>query len=93
MAFRRLDYKLNQLNEELEYKCYPEGTTYIIKECRCYTPEERDRLPYEMLLASSESSGLFQIEHIHFSSWKEYREMRKQVGNQDVFGRLEVKVV
>ena len=91
-AFKRLKHKLNIINTELEYKCYPEGTAYIVKNCRCYTPEERDRLPYEMLLASSKSSGLFKTEHIHFCGWKEYEAMRKQVGKQDVFGRLEVKV-
>jgi len=91
-AFRRLDYRLNKLNEELERKCYPQGIVYIVKSCS-YSPKKRDRLAYEELVTLAKlGDATIRTEHFHFSGWEEYRKTRKIVGNKDVFGKLWVKI-
>jgi hypothetical protein len=90
-AFRRLEHKLKQLDEELKHKCYPEGTAWIVTNTTYYTPQARDEFPYEMLRTLADMYAIH-TNHIHFKGWDEYRAMRKTVGDQDVFGHVEVKV-
>jgi len=91
IAFGQLDHRLNELNIKLENRCYPQGIVYIIERLTFHTSEERDRLPYEELVTQTEL-GFIGTKHLHFSGWKEYREIRKCVGKQDVFGKLLVKI-
>lgn len=90
-AFRRLENKLNKLNDELENKCYPQGIVYIVKKLIFHSPEERDRLTYEELVTLAELDRV-KTKHLHFSGWEEYRKTRKCVGDKDVFGKLCVKI-
>lgn len=92
MAFRRLENKLQKLDKELEHRCYPEGIIYIITSRNSLTIEERYRLSYEELLTLANLHDI-QSEHIHFHGWDEYKAMRKRVGSNDVFGKVEVKVI
>jgi len=78
------------LSAELENKCYPMGIVYIIMVCH-YTPEERDELAYKELVMLSKLDGI-KTEHLHFCGWEEYRKVRKQVGDKDIFGKLWVKI-
>jgi len=91
IAFRRLRYKLQKLDKELKHGRYPEGTTYIIIS-HSFTPEERDKFSYEELLTLA-NLRVIQTEHIHFLGWCEYKAMRKRVGDNDVFGKVEIKVL
>jgi len=87
-AFRQLDHALNKLNERLARKCYPQGIVYIIK---AYPPkQQRERFAYKELVALSEMN--MKVERVHFSGWEDYEKMRKYVGDQDVFGKLWVKI-
>jgi len=89
MAFRRLEHKLQELDKKLKRRCNPEGTIHIIISHN-FTEEERDRLSYEELLILANVRAI-QTEHIHFLGWNEYRAMRKNVGSNDVFGKVKVK--
>jgi len=91
MAFRRLEYKLDKLNEELERRCYPQGIAYIINKLIFHTPEGREGLTYKELVTLAEL-GNIKTEHFHFSGWDEYRKMRKIIGDKDTFGKLWVKI-
>lgn len=90
MAFRRLEHKLRKLDERLEHKCHPEGIAYIVVSRGYFTTEERDKFTYEELVTFAKLRAI-QTEHIHFLNWEEYRAMRKRVGNNDVFGEVEIK--
>ena len=61
---------------------------YIIK---AYPPKEREKFAYKELVALSEIN--MNVERLHFSGWEEYIKTRKIVGNNDVFGKLWVKIL
>jgi len=85
-AFRQLDSALDKLNKKLKNKCYPQGIVYVIM---AYPPKRREKFAYKELVALSEITMI--VEHMYFSGWEEYREMRECVGKKDVFGKLWVK--
>lgn len=91
-AFRRLEHKLQKLDKELKHRRSPKGRVYIIVSSRNLTAKKRERLSYEELVIRVNLQTI-RTERIDFVGWDEYRAMRKRVGNSDVFGKVEVKVI
>jgi len=79
-AFKRLSWKLNEYG-----KLYPIGTIYNVTK----NIENRDRLPYEELMAYAK---LVPFEHIHFRGWEGLKQIERDFKDKDVFGKVVLQI-